>query len=147
MRNDGETTALDVNWLLCFCAWLIAFVSTLGSLFFSYVMEFAPCVLCCYQRICLFPLVLILARGLFPFDRKASKYALPLVVVGWCLAAYHSLLYAEWIPADMQPCTQGVSCTEVHIELFGFLSIPYLSLIAFTLLSTILIVLQRRTPV
>ena len=147
MRNDGETTALDVNWLLCFCAWLIAFVSTLGSLFFSYVMEFAPCVLCWYQRICLFPLVLILARGLFPFDPKASKYALPLAGVGWCLAAYHSLLYAEWIPADMQPCTQGVSCTEVHIKLFGFLSIPYLSLIAFTLLSTILIVLQRRTPV
>ena len=73
--------------------------------------------------------------------------ALPLAGVGWCLAAYHSLLYVEWIPADMQPCTQGVSCTEVHIELFGFLSIPYLSLIAFTLLSTILIVLQRRTPV
>ena len=147
MRNDGETTALDVNWLLCFCAWLIAFVSTLGSLFFSYVMEFAPCLLCWYQRICLFPLVLILARGLFPFDPKASKYALPLAGVGWCLAVYHSLLYAEWIPADMQPCTQGVSCTEVHIELLGFLSIPYLSLIAFTLLSTILIVLQRRTPV
>ena len=147
MRNDGETAALDVNWLLCFCAWLIAFVSTLGSLFFSYVMEFAPCVLCWYQRICLFPLVLILARGLFPFDPKASKYALPLAGVGWCLAAYHSLLYAEWIPADMQPCTQGVSCTEVHIKLFGFLSIPYLSLIAFTLLSTILIVLQRRTSV
>ena len=147
MRNDGETTALDVNWLLCFCAWLIAFVSTLGSLFFSYVMEFAPCVLCWYQRICLFPLVLILARGLFPFDPKASKYALPLAGVGWCLAAYHSLLYAEWIPADLQPCTQGVSCTEVHIKLFGFLSIPYLSLIAFTLLSTILIVLQRRTSV
>lgn len=147
MRNDGETTALDVNWLLCFCAWLIAFVSTLGSLFFSHVMEFAPCVLCWYQRICLFPLVLILARGLFPFDPKASKYALPLAGVGWCLAAYHSLLYAEWIPADMQPCTQGVSCTEVHIKLFGFLSIPYLSLIAFTLLSTILIVLQRRTSV
>ncbi len=147
MKNDGKTTALDLDWLLCFCAWLITFVSTLGSLFFSYVMEFAPCVLCWYQRICLFPLVLILARGLFPFDPKASKYALPLAGGGWCLAAYHSLLYAEWIPADMQPCMQGISCTEVHIELFGFLSIPYLSLIAFTLLSAILIVLQRRTPV
>tara|TARA_B100000886_G_scaffold319338_1_gene260017 strand:+ start:539 stop:982 length:444 start_codon:yes stop_codon:yes gene_type:complete len=147
VRKDGETTAFDVDWLLCFCAWLIVFVSTLGSLFFSYVMEFAPCVLCWYQRICLFPLVLILARGLFPFDPNVGKYALPLAGVGWCLAAYHSLLYAEWIPADMQPCTQGVSCTEVHIELFGLLSIPYLSLIAFTLLSTILIALQRRNSV
>ena len=138
------TRKLDLNWALLFVAWLIACVSTLGSLFFSYVMDFAPCVLCWYQRIFLFPLVVILARGLFPLDLHATKYALPLVVIGWFLAAYHSLLYAEWIPADMQPCTQGIPCTEVYIKLFGFLSIPHLSLIAFTALLTILIALQRR---
>lgn len=135
---------LDPNWMLLFAAWLVACGSTLGSLFFSYVMEFAPCVLCWYQRICLFPLVIILARGLFPFDLHVVKYALPLAAVGGCLACYHSLLYAGLIPADLQPCTQGVSCTEAHIELFGFLSIPYLALIAFIALTTFLIVLQRR---
>ena len=57
---------LDPDWTLIFLGWLIACISTLGSLFFSYVMEFAPCILCWYQRICLFPLVIILARGLFP---------------------------------------------------------------------------------
>ena len=138
------TRELDLNWTLLFVAWLITCVATLGSLFFSYVMDFAPCVLCWYQRIFLFPLVVILARGLFPLDLHATKYALPLVVIGWSLAAYHSLLYAEWIPADMQPCTQGIPCTEVYIKLFGFLSIPHLSLIAFTALLTILIALQRR---
>ena len=142
--REFVTRKLDLNWTLLFVAWLIACVSTLGSLFFSYIMDFAPCVLCWYQRIFLFPLAVILARGLFPLDLHATKYALPLVVIGWSLAAYHSLLYAEWIPADMQPCTQGIPCTEVYIKLFGFLSIPHLSLIAFTALLTILISLQRR---
>lgn len=136
---------LDPDWTLLFLGWLIACISTLGSLFFSYVMEFAPCILCWYQRICLFPLVLILARGLFPLDRHVIKYAWPLAALGWLLAAYHNLLYAELIPAGMQPCSKGIACTEEHIELFGFLSIPQLSLISFTTLVFILIILQRRS--
>ncbi|NKB67953.1 MAG: disulfide bond formation protein B [Candidatus Latescibacteria bacterium] len=134
----------DPEWTLLFFAWFIAFVSTLGSLFFSYVMEFAPCVLCWYQRICLFPLVIILARGLFPFDRHVIKYALPLTAFGWLLAVYHCLLYTELIPAGMQPCGKGISCTEEYLDLFGFVSIPVLSLISFTTLMSILIVLKRR---
>ena len=57
----------DANWAILFLCWLLASGSTLGSVFFSHVMEFAPCVLCWYQRICLFPLVLILAAGAVPF--------------------------------------------------------------------------------
>ena len=56
----------NLNWNILFLCWLLASVSTTGSLFFSYVMQFAPCVLCWYQRIFLFPLVIILATGLFP---------------------------------------------------------------------------------
>ena len=68
-----------------------------------------------------------------------------MAALGWLLAAYHNLLYAELIPADMQPCGRGISCTEEHIELFGFLSIPLLSLISFPTLVSILIILQRRS--
>lgn len=134
------------DWMLLFTAWLVAFVSALGSLFFSEVMEFAPCVLCWYQRICMFPLVFILARGLFPLDLNVVKYALPLAVAGWLLAVYHGLIYAGWVPADLQPCTKGVSCSEEYIQLFGFLSIPLLSLMAFTVMATILIVLKKGKP-
>ena len=139
---SGES---DPDWILLFLAWLIATVSTLGSLFFSNVMEFAPCVLCWYQRICLFPLVILLARGLFPLDRQVVRYALPLTAVGWLLAAYHNLLYAGVIPASMQPCSKGVSCTEEYIELFGLLSIPLLALLSFTALMGILITLKKRS--
>lgn len=136
----------DLDWILLFAAWMVALLATAGSLFFSYVMEFAPCVLCWYQRIFLFPLVVVLARGLFPFDRGAVRYGLPLAILGWLVAAYHNLVYVGVVPESLQPCAKGVSCTEEYINLFGLLSIPALSLIAFTTLAGILIALQRRAP-
>ncbi len=135
----------DIDWAVLLAAWGIAAGSALGSIFFSHVMAFAPCVLCWYQRICLFPLVVILARGLFPFDATAVKYALPLAVLGWGVALYHNLLYSGVISKDLQPCTQGVSCTEEYIEFFGFVSIPLLSLLCFTLIAALLIILKKRT--
>ncbi|MCG8615412.1 MAG: disulfide bond formation protein B [Desulfobacterales bacterium] len=137
--------ASDINWAILLTAWGIATASALGSIFFSHVMEYAPCVLCWYQRICLFPLVIILATGLFPFDKNAVKYALPLSVVGWGIAAYHTLLYEGIISKELSPCTQGISCTEKYIELFGFISIPMMSLMAFTLIIGLLTGLKIRT--
>jgi len=100
------------DWTVLLLRWLLASGSALGSVFFSHVMEFAPCVLCWYQRICLFPLVMILAAGLFPFDKNVVKYALPLATAGWLTTLYHTLLYPGIIPERMRPCAQGVSCTE-----------------------------------
>lgn len=140
-----QTNQKNTNWYILFFCWLLVSVSAMGSLFFSYVMEFAPCVLCWYQRIFLFPLVLILAIGLFPFDKKTVKYALPLAIAGWLTAAYHNMLYAGIIPESLQPCSQGVSCTEEYIDLFGFLSIPMLSFLSFSSIVTLLIILYRRT--
>lgn len=135
----------DTNWTLLFFTWVIATAATLGSLFFSHVMEFAPCVLCWYQRICLFPLVIILARGLFPFDKNVVTYAQPLAIAGFLTAAYHNLLYSKIIPQKLQPCSQGVSCTEKYIDLFGFLTIPMLSLLGFSTIITLLFLLKKRT--
>ena len=81
MSQAGQTSSS--SWTLLFSVRLLASGSAMGSVFFSHVMEFAPCVLCWYQRICLFPLVLILAAGLFPLDRSVVKYALPLAAAGW----------------------------------------------------------------
>lgn len=122
----------------------MASIATLGSLFFSEVLDFAPCVLCWYQRIFVYPLVITLAIGLFPLDKSAVKYSLPLAAAGWFLALYHTLLYHGVIPESIQPCGQGVSCTEVYMELFGFLSIPMLSLISFSVIIVLLVTLKRR---
>ena len=128
------------DWMILFVCWLVAAVSTLGSLFFSNVMNFAPCILCWYQRIFLFPLVIVLAMGLFPLDKGVIRYALPLAVAGWLTALYHNLLYSGIIPESIQPCSQGVSCTEKYIDLFGFITIPMLSGLAFTVIIILLII-------
>jgi disulfide bond formation protein DsbB len=133
------------DWLLIFSAWLIAAVSTLGSLFFSEIMELTPCVLCWYQRIFLFPLAIILLIGLFPLDKKVVKYALPLAIIGLLFTVYHCLLFFDVIPENLQPCSQGVSCTDDNMELFGFLPIPLLALIAFLMIIILLLKTRSRT--
>lgn len=137
----------DRAWLLVFAAWLVATASTLGALFFSEVMELPPCLLCWYQRIFMFPLVLLLPPGLFPFDPKVARYALPLAAVGWLIALAHVLLVAGVIPQSAAPCRQGVPCSDVQIEWLGFLNIPLLSLVAFsTILALLFAARPRRSP-
>ena len=134
----------NTNWTILFICWLIASVSTLGSLFFSEIMEFPPCALCWYQRVFMFPLVIIFLVGLFPFDKSIIKYALPIALIGWGFAGYHYLVYSGFIPESIQPCSQGVSCSETYLDLFGFLTIPMLSLISFSILIVLLVILKRR---
>ena len=134
----------DPNWTIIFICWITAAVSTLGSLFFSEIMEFPPCALCWYQRIFMFPLVLVFLAGLFPFDKSIIRYTLPIALVGWGFAFYHYLLYSGFIPESIQPCSQGVSCSETYLDMFGFITIPMLSLISFSTIIILLFVLKRR---
>lgn len=147
MMKDRNMHHLDQTsnstWTILFLCWLIASISALGSLFFSEVMKFAPCVLCWYQRICLFPLVLILSMGLFSFDKSVVRFSLPLALAGWFTALYHNLLYTGIIPQSMQPCSRGVSCTEDYIDLFGIFTIPMLSLMSFSTIIVLLFMLKR----
>ena len=143
-RVNAPNDDLDLDWMLLFGAWLITAAASAGSLFFSEVMEFAPCSLCWYQRIFMYPLVLVLGIGLFPVDRSSVRYGLPLAVGGWLVAAYHTLLYEGVVPETMSPCRQGVSCKEEYIEVLGFLSIPALSLVAFTVVLALLWALRVR---
>jgi disulfide bond formation protein DsbB len=93
----------------------------------------------------MFPLVLLLPAALFPFDPKIVRYALPLSLTGGLIALFHVLLVAGYIPEDIKPCTQGVPCAETQIELLGFLTIPLLSLLAFSSITALLILAHVRT--
>ena len=140
----AQYKASNSDWTIIFICWLIACVSTLGSLFFSEIMELPPCALCWYQRVFMFPLVIILLVGLFPFDKSITRYALPLAIAGWGTAFYHYLVYSGFIPESIQPCSQGVSCSETYLDLFGFITIPMLSLISFSIIIGLLLMLRRR---
>jgi disulfide bond formation protein DsbB len=141
MSNQSQTEA--VNGRLIFSCWLIATASTLGSLFFSEVMGLVPCVLCWYQRIFIFPLAIILFVAQYPLDLKVVRYALPIAVIGLLFTIYHSLLFFGFIPENMQPCSQGVSCADDSMVLFNFLPIPLLSLVAFSAIIILLLKVRK----
>ena len=134
MRDSTPAT----GWTLVFAAWMLATIATLGALFMSEVMDLAPCVLCWYQRIAMFPLVLLLALGLFPFDPRVGRYTLPLALVGLLIAVFHLLLMAGIVPEAAVPCRQGIPCKTAQISWFGFVTIPLLSALAFSSISALL---------
>lgn len=130
------------GWMWLFMAWLIASSATLSALFLGEVMGFTPCVLCWYQRIAMFPLVLILAAGLFPYDRSVVRFALPLSVAGWLLALFHWGVASGVIPERVAPCSQGVPCSLEQIVWFGFLTLPMLSALAFSSIIALLLMIH-----
>ncbi len=105
-------------------------------------MGYTPCVLCWYQRIAMFPLVAVLAAGLFPFDPRVVRYALPLAVTGLGLATFHMLLVAGWIPENIKPCQQGVPCSDVQVVWLGFVTIPLLAVAAFSTIVGLLLAIH-----
>jgi disulfide bond formation protein DsbB len=128
-----------IPFYLTTLAWAQSFIATMGSLYFSEVMHFPPCVLCWYQRILMYPLVAIIAVGIFTKDRKLPLYVLPLTILGWIIALYHNLLYYHILSESLAPCVAGVSCTTRFFSWFGFITIPLLSLIAFTVINACMI--------
>ncbi|HIJ85488.1 MAG: 2-oxoglutarate dehydrogenase [Magnetococcales bacterium] len=146
MEDKISSQRVSVGWVLLFIAWFVVTSATLVSLFFSEVMDVPVCVLCWYQRVAMYPLTLILAIGLFPYDPKVVRYAGSLVVVGWVIAMFHVLLVAGIIPESAHPCVQGVPCSQTFFSLLGFLTIPLMSLLTFTVIGFLLFFAQRMEP-
>ena len=108
-------------------------------------MKLPPCVLCWYQRIAIYPLVILLGIAWVREDLSIRTYALPLVVVGAATSIYHNLLYYKILPESISPCVQGISCTARQIEWFGFITIPLLSLATFGVLIALFVFPLRRS--
>lgn len=126
-----------------YATFLIALAATLISLYFSEIMKLVPCVLCWYQRICMYSLIAISAVSIMRKDKAIADYVLPLSIVGLAIAIYHNLLYYSILPESVAPCTQGISCTTKQIEWFGFITIPLLSMLTFALITLIMIIYRR----
>ena len=145
MNNTTESNRQQESaWMLLFFCWLIAMIATLGSLFFSNIMGYEPCVLCWYQRIFMYPLAVIFLLALFPLDKNVVRYALPISLIGLGFAVYHYLLYMGFIPEDLQPCGEGASCAEVNLEMFGFITIPMLSILSYSGIILLLVIFKTR---
>lgn len=140
MNDDATAARLD---LLLYGAWLVALVATIGSLYFSEVRQFVPCTLCWYQRILMYPQVLLLGVAAWSRDRAVVRYALPLTAFGAVIAGYHVLDQKVAGFGFAGVCASGVPCNISYVNYFGFVTIPVMSLTAFLIISTLLVLVAR----
>ena len=125
-------------------SWVAAIIATLGSLYFSEVMHFIPCTLCWYQRIFMYPLTIILGVAFYRNDQGIYRYVLPLSIIGMMISGYHTLLQKLPYLQQFEMCTTGVPCSKDYINWLGFITIPLLAFIAFTVITVSLLILARR---
>ncbi|MDR4949016.1 disulfide oxidoreductase [Neobacillus cucumis] len=128
-------------------SWIAAIIATLGSLYFSEVMHFIPCTLCWYQRIFMYPLAIILGVAFYRNDQGIYRYVLPLSIIGMLISGYHTLLQKLPYLQQFEMCTTGVPCSKDYINWLGFITIPLLAFIAFTIITVCLVVLARNKSV
>ncbi|MCP8968149.1 disulfide oxidoreductase [Ectobacillus ponti] len=126
-----------------FTAWAAALTATLGSLYLSEVMKYEPCTLCWYQRILMYPLVIVLGVALFRKDYRIYVYSLPLAGIGACISLYHYAM--QKIPALSQSglACGRIPCTGDYLNWFHFITIPLLALLAFLLITGCSVILMR----
>lgn len=127
-RNSWGKTI--VSWLgkhAVILAFFLSLSAVIGSLFYSEVAGFEPCVLCWWQRVFIFPLPVILGVALWKKDKSVFKYIVPLVTLSAVVAIYQSYVYLGG--SSLLPCTAvGGACSKVYVMAFGYITIPTMSL-------------------
>ena len=123
---------------------IVAFTATAGSLYFSEISGFAPCKLCWFQRIFMYPLVIVFFVAYRISDKNVWRYSLPLSAIGAFIAAYH--YYLQRAANPLVPCSTvgfSVSCSERFVMQYGFITIPWMALSAFVLITVFMFLLKN----
>ena len=140
---DGLKTHLrsELFWLQA--VFLVSLAASLASLGLSEVLGLPPCELCWYQRILMYPLPFIFGAALAQKKYDIFWHAFPMVLIGMGLAAYHYAIQMSAFAANS--CSPDlVACTTRQIAYFGFMTIPLGSLLAFSAIAVMLLVLRGR---
>jgi disulfide bond formation protein DsbB len=140
VREVGRTVLAAVGPSARLLAWIVALVTTLGSLYYSEIANFVPCRLCWYQRICMYPLAVILLVGLVLRDRRVRWYAAPFVIIGAPISLYHWLVERVDFFAESSACSAEAPCTVPWFQELGYVTLAFMALSAFLLIGTLLLV-------
>jgi disulfide bond formation protein DsbB len=129
-----EKTKKDQRETLLFVSWAASVLAMFGSLYFSEIRQYEPCTLCWYQRILMYPMVVILGIAIAKKDYRISIYSMVLSAIGGCISLYHYSIQKISFLADHAASCGRVPCTGQYINWLGFITIPFLALIAFIII-------------
>jgi disulfide bond formation protein DsbB len=117
-------------------AFLVALTCTLGSLFYSDVLGYEPCKFCWFQRIFMYPQVILLGLALWKKDSNMSFYSIVLSIIGGLIALNHYVL--QTTGTSILPCSAvgySVSCSKVFVMHLGYITIPFMAFVGFMLMA------------
>ena len=130
LARVGDATLDLIGPLALPMALAVAIVSTAGSLYLSEGADFTPCTLCWYQRIAMYPLVVVLAVAVLTGDRLVRRYVVPITAIGSVVSVYH-LLVQRYPTIESSSCDPSNPCSFTWVEHFGYLTIPGMALTGF----------------
>lgn len=138
---------MSTNEKWIYSAWVVALVATLGSLYLSEVMLFQPCELCWYQRICMYPLAIMLGIAALRGHTWVKPYGIIFASIGLFISIFHYM--EQKVPgfANIRPCKFGVPCSEDYLDWFGVITIPFMAGIAFVLIIVALMFVKQQEEI
>ncbi|MFZ2310131.1 MAG: disulfide bond formation protein B [Patescibacteria group bacterium] len=118
-------------------AFIVALVATGGSLYYSQIAKFTPCELCWFQRIFIYPQVILLGMAWFKKEKYILDYSLVMIAVGTIISVYHNYIYYTAKPSGV--CSIVAPCTQQYIVGLDYVTIPLLALTSLILMGLLLL--------
>lgn len=115
--------------------WVVSLVATLGSLYFSEIRGYIPCTMCWFQRIFMYPILVMTTVAVIQKNAKIAVTTAVFSIIGGCISLYHYGIQKLDFLADTAPACGQISCTGQYINWLGFITIPFLALTAFILIA------------
>ena len=147
LRQISRAQWQQLSWIGIF---LVSCKAMFGSLYYStfgdplknlqegtlfpYCEGLVPCELCWYARILMYPIVVITYVGIAKGDKRFTQYVLPLSILGILLETYHYALQKLPIPTFFE-CSNANPCNALQVDYLGFITIPFLALVAFVIIT------------
>jgi len=129
-RNSLFTQKINIiknNQSVLFYCFILSLIGTISSLYLSEVKGLEPCKFCWFERILLFPLVIIFLISWIKKEKFGVTMSLPFIILGMIMSAYHYLI--QLFPSD-ESC-DVISCSSPYIWELGFISIPLMAFFNF----------------
>lgn len=123
--------------------WGFSVIATLGSLYFSEIRGYEPCELCWYQRILMYPIVLISTVAYIQKNARIALTTATFACIGGAISLYHyGIQKLSFLSASAPSCGR-IPCTGEYINWLGFITIPFLALTAFVLIASVSFMLLK----
>jgi len=126
----------------------IVFLLTLGgvilSLTYSEIFGFVPCGLCWFQRILLYPQLILSGVALIKKERFIADYLISLSVIGSIVALYQH--YLQMGGTEILGCpvvSVGADCAKRILFEFGYITFPLMSFTIFAFIIVLMLVVRR----